>query len=209
MSSSLTPRQWVNIILVNVVISAVTTLLIVRVLTNQPGVRPAAAAVPAEPTVAAVAAQALVPSPSASPSLTPLAVAAVKPTSTSSPVPPTLTPVPAAPASPTSTPRSTGSVGISTVLYAGQKQREVVVFVNQGNEVSLKGWTLTSTRNISYTFGNVTLFKDSFISLHTTTGSDVPTDLFMNRSDAAWQVGDVLTLSAQGNPVATVTVRQQ
>ncbi len=95
------------------------------------------------------------------------------------------------------------------MLNAGQRQREVVVIVNQGDQVNLKGWTLTSNKGITYTFGNVTLFKDSFISLHTTSGSDVPTDLFMNRSDAAWQVGDVLTLAAQGKTIATFTVKQQ
>lgn len=209
MSSSLTPKQWFNIILVNVVISAFTTLLIVRVLTNQPGARSAAAAAPTEPPIAAVVAQAPSPTPSSSPTPAAAAVAVAKPSSTSSPVPPTNTPTPPPRATPSPAPRSTGTVGISTVLNAGQKQREVVVIVNQGNEVSLKGWSLSSTRNISYTFGNVTLFKDSFISLHTTTGADIPTDLFMNRNDAAWQVGDVLTLSAQGQPVATVTVKQQ
>ena len=91
----------------------------------------------------------------------------------------------------------------------GQKQREVVVIANLSTEVSLKGWTLTSSRNISYTFGNVTLFRDSFINLHTTIGADVPTDLFMNRNDAAWQIGDVVTLSNQGQIVATATVKQQ
>ncbi len=95
------------------------------------------------------------------------------------------------------------------MLNAGQRQREVVVIVNQGDQVNLKGWTLTSNKGITYTFGNVTLFKDSFISLHTTSGSDVPTDLFMNRSDAAWQVGDVITLAALGKTIATFTVKQQ
>ena len=48
MSSPLTPKQWITVILVNVVISVVTTLLIVRVLTNQLGVKPSAAPVPIE-----------------------------------------------------------------------------------------------------------------------------------------------------------------
>jgi hypothetical protein len=98
-------------------------------------------------------------------------------------------------------------VRISTVLYPGQRQREVVVIVNEGNEIDLKGWTLTSSRSISYTFGDVTLFRDSFINLHTTTGADVPTDLFWNRTDPAWQTGDVLTLSNKGQLIATYTVK--
>src|SRR5260370_38143679 len=36
MASPLTPKQWIIIILVNVVVSIVTTLVIVRVLMNQP-----------------------------------------------------------------------------------------------------------------------------------------------------------------------------
>ncbi len=224
MSSHLTTKQWITVILVNVVISAVTTLLIVRVLTSQPGARlvsapapteqPAIAAAPAVTVARAIAGN---PSPTPLPSATPApaAVPAIKPSNTPTPLPPTNTPVPLPTPtrgpSPTvsPTPRSTGNVGISTVLNVGQKQREVVVIANLSTEVSLKGWTLTSSRNISYTFGNVTLFRDSFINLHTTIGADVPTDLFMNRNDAAWQIGDVVTLSNQGQIVATATVKQQ
>ena len=83
-----------------------------------------------------------------------------------------------------------------------------MVIANDSNvDVVLKDWVLTSSRNISYTFGNVTLFRSNFISLHTTNGTDVPTDLFWNRSESAWQIGDVLTLSNQGQVVTTYTVK--
>lgn len=81
------------------------------------------------------------------------------------------------------------------------------MIVNEGPDISLKGWTLTSSRNITYTFPNVTLFEESFISVHTMTGADVPTDLFMNRTDAAWQAGDKLTLIREDQTVAEYTIR--
>ncbi len=79
-----------------------------------------------------------------------------------------------------------------------------MVIANDSNvDVVMKGWVLASSRNISYTFGNVTLFRSNFISLHTTSGTDVPTDLFWDRTEPAWQIGDVLTLTTDQNKVVT------
>ena len=96
---------------------------------------------------------------------------------------------------------------ISTVLFPGQLSREVVVLVNEGDTTDLTGWVLASSSGIAYTFGNVTLLKDSFINLHTTTGADVPTDLFWDRDEPAWESGDRLTLSNGDQTLATFTVR--
>jgi len=207
MASPLTPKQWLIVILVNVVVSAVTTLVIVRVMLNQPVPKTASSAnvatqqtpSPITPTEVSSAAQAQTATPArqanaptARPTMTPIPT--ITPGKTSAP---TLTAVPA----------NIPSVRISTVLYPGQRQREVVVIVNEGNEISLKGWTITSSRSISYTFADVTLFKDSFINLHTTTGADVPTDLFWNRADPAWQTGDVITLANKSQVIATYTVK--
>jgi Lamin Tail Domain len=215
MSSSLTNKQWVIVVLVNIVISAITTLIIVRVLTNQPASQTAGATIPIQqqaivpvqstlaplPTPITLAVQAPLNSPTPKPVATPVA----KPSATTS-VTASLPAKPSTPTPSTSAAKNV-SVTISNVLYPGQRQREVVVIVNLASEVPLKGWTLTSSSNISYTFGNVTLFKDSFISLHTTTGADVTTDLFMNHADAAWQPGDMLTLTNNGLVMATYTVR--
>jgi hypothetical protein len=205
MSSSLTPKQWLIVILVNIVVSAITTMLIIRVMMNQP------TATNSTPGTAPVAQSQPTRAPQASPLPTFTAVSQSAPPA-SSPTPrpaaaPTNTPSRAATATTGSATQSDVQVRISNVLYTGQRQREVAVILNEGGDVSLQGWVLASSRNISYTLPNVILFKDSFISVHTTTGSNVPTDLFMNRAEPAWQVGDVLTLSNQGQVIATYTVK--
>ncbi|MCL4506811.1 MAG: lamin tail domain-containing protein [Chloroflexi bacterium] len=209
MSTPLTRKQWAIVILVNVVVSTVTALLIVRVLTAQPIPNSMGAAAPTDQPVPVAAAD---PTQQVSPTQTqaPANTVAAKPTSAPAPkATETSAPTTAVVPSATTPPQSAGNVSISSVLNVGQRQREVVVIVNQGDQVNMKGWTLSSSRSITYTFGNVTLFKDSFISLHTTSGADVPTDLFMNRSDAAWQVGDIITLARQSKTIATFTVKQQ
>ena len=219
MSPALTPRQWITILLVNIVVSAVTTLIIVRVLIYQSTPRAASAAPPvvlASPTPQLSGpAEAVQPTPQpAEPSQTPAdaqtdtAVASPSATvaATKTSVQAKVTATDADTTAATTT--GQGKVRIGRVLFPGQHQRESVVIANDSNvDVVLKDWVLTSSRNISYTFGNVTLFRSNFISLHTTSGTDVPTDLFWNRSESAWQIGDVLTLSNQGQVVTTYTVK--
>jgi hypothetical protein len=218
MSSPLTPKQWIIVIVVNVIVSAVTTLMIVRVLTNQAnqtlarntaapsGIeQQAALATVPSATVQAAQPQAgaatRAPANAVSATATKQSGAGVSATAATTAPTRVNTPTATTPAKPSST------VHISAVLYPSQRQREVVVIVNEGDEVDMKGWTLSGSRNITYTFGNVTLFKDSFINLHTTTGADVPTDLFWNRTEPAWQLGDVITLAKQGQIIATFTVK--
>lgn len=209
MAPSLTIKQWVFVVLINIVVSILTTMIIIRVMMNQPA------------TVTNTPSSSLSQSPGTSaPLVTPLPTAAAvtpvtvsanatvapKPSPTSIPAA-TSTPARAATATSGSVNQTGVNVRISNVLYTGQRQREVVVVVNEGGDASMNGWSLMSSRNISYTFPNVTLFQDSFISIHTTTGSNVPTDLFMNRTDPVWQSGDVLTLTNQGQVIAKYTVK--
>jgi hypothetical protein len=209
MSSPLSSKQWIIVVLVNIVVSAVTTLIVVRVLIDQPRAGTAGTGAPVEQQAEVIPATA---TPLAEPSTTPASAStaagqAPAPTATPSRVAPTNAATATQTRAPTPVAQGAVSVRISAVLYPGQRQREVVVVVNEGAEVVMKGWSLSSSRGISYTFGNVTLFRDSFISLHTTAGSDVPTDMFMNRAEPAWQAGDTLTLSNQDQKVATFTVK--
>jgi hypothetical protein len=71
----------------------------------------------------------------------------------------------------------------------------------------MTGWTLASPSGRAYTFGNVLLFKDSFINLHTTTGVDVPTDLFWNLDQPVWKAGDMATLKRGDEVMATFTIK--
>jgi hypothetical protein len=206
MGSFPTRQQWLIVILVNILISAITTILVVRVMTRPadssdvvparvsalptavpPDVTPRA---PLAPTTAVVAtaAQAVI-----APAASPAAATATRPAPT-----PTAAPLLA--------PEKIAIV-ISNINFPGQRQRESVVIANEGDTLDLKGWTLASPRGVVYTFGNISLFKDSFINVYTTTGADIATDLFMNRADAAWQVGDVVTLARDGRAQASYTIK--
>ncbi len=196
-----TPKQWALFIVVNIVVSAVTTFFVARALMN-PGAPPSASmavAAPVEPTQPPTrVTPAETPAASATPGEpAPTSVGAAD--STATPIPTGATPVAGATA-------TNARVRISTVLFPGQLSREVVVLVNEGDTVDLTGWVLASSSGMAYTFGNVTLLKDSFINLHTTRGADVPTDLFWNRSEPAWKAGDRLTLSNGNQQIATFTV---
>ncbi|MBP7601080.1 MAG: hypothetical protein KA750_07030 [Thermoflexales bacterium] len=199
MGSFPTRQQWLIVILVNVVISAITTILVVRVMTR-----------PADALDAPVRSAVATTQPA--PEATPRAQIAATPAPTlpalaATPIPPTATrPAPTPTAAPLIAPEKVAIV-ISNINFPGQRQRESVVIANEGDTLDLKGWTLSSPRGVVYTFGNVSLFKDNFINIYTTTGADIATDLFMNRADAAWQVGDVVTLAREGRAQATYTIK--
>lgn len=100
------------------------------------------------------------------------------------------------------------NVRISTIIYPGQLSRERVVIVNEGEQVELEGWKVVSPRGETYTFGRVTLFQNGFINLNSTTGSDVPSDLFWGVGAAVWQSGDEVKLVGKNDAtIATFTVK--
>lgn len=203
MGSFPTRQQWLIVILVNILISAITTILVVRVMTRS-----------ADPVDAASRPASLATQPA--PEATPRAqIAAATPAPTNpapaapaaTPIPPTATrPAPTPTPAPVIAPEKVAIV-ISNINFPGQRQRESVVIANEGDTLELKGWTLSSPRGVVYTFGNVSLFKDNFINIYTTSGADIATDLFMNRADPAWQVGDVVTLARDGRTQATYTIK--
>jgi hypothetical protein len=100
------------------------------------------------------------------------------------------------------------NVKIASVIYAGQLSREVVVLLNEGEQVDMRGWKLVPPRGEPYTFGQVTMFKSGFVNLHTTTGADVPNDLYWGLGEPMWQSGDeVKLLRKDGGMAATFTVK--
>jgi len=67
---------------------------------------------------------------------------------------------------------------------------------------------VVSPRGETYTFGRVTLFQNGFINLNSTTGSDVPSDLFWGVGAAVWQSGDEVKLVGKNDAtIATFTVK--
>lgn len=190
-------------LLLNILVSAATTWVVVRTL-----VPPLTTAEPL-PTTTAIAA-------TNAPDATPLT------TETSTPTPEVGganaipdTPAPLA-AQPTPTQRSAEiaetkevvNVKIASVIYAGQLSREVVVMLNEGEQVDMDGWKLVPPRGEPYTFGQVTMFKSGFVNLHTTTGADVPNDLYWGLGEPMWQSGDeVKLLRKDGSVASTFTVK--
>ena len=208
MQSPFSLRNWILFILVNIVIAAATAYVVVRMLTQaasrpDPAVLSAPIAMQAPvvqtPLVAPMQAAAVI---TATPAnvLQPAPTAAVVATPQAAPqatrAPKATTPISA-----------TANVRISTIVFAGQRGREAVVIVNEGDQVDMTGWTLTNPRGQSYTFGGVLLFKDSFINLHTTKGVDVPTDLFWNQDAPIWKKGDTATLKRGEQVMATFQVK--
>ncbi|GIV85813.1 MAG: hypothetical protein KatS3mg052_2820 [Candidatus Roseilinea sp.] len=207
MQSPFRARNWIIFLLINVLVSALTAFLVVQAFTQ-------AASRPATTRIIAVATQ-------------PIATAdAAPPVAEGTNIPPagdllaahqaggaaeaaTLLPQPTATAQTVAqaTRGAIPNVRISAVIYPGQRTREAVVIVNEGDAVDLTGWTLANPRGKAYTFGNVVLLKESFINLHTTSGVDVPTDLFWNQSEAVWRVGDEVVLRRGDEVIATYLVR--
>jgi hypothetical protein len=216
MQSPFRVRNWIIFLLINVLVSATTAFIVVRAFTQaagRPAVTRAEGAIAATsaglaPNAASAAEAGGISPTGVSPTGAPAESAGQRPTAgEAAPAQGTLplpTALPAArPASSAGTPK----VRISTVVYPGQRTREAVVIVNEGDEVALTGWTLSNPRGKVYTFGNVALFKESFINLHTTTGVDVPTDLFWNQTEAVWREGDEVTLRRGDEVIATYIVR--
>lgn len=213
MSSSLSWKEWALIVVVNVLISALTTWVVVRLLTSQP--RPliaeaprAVAAGPAPAQATAVPAAAPTPQLIAAPTSTPAAKASAPPAAAPSAVPPAAAPTTAPAAGPpAAAPQPTG-VRVASVTFAGQRPREFVALVNEGDTQSLQGWTLQSSRGVSYTLPNVTVFKDGFLNIYTTSGTNSATEVFIGRTEAAWQPGDSITLATKdGQTISRFEVR--
>jgi hypothetical protein len=216
MQSPLRPRNVIIFLLINVLISAVSAFIVVRGLTqsaNRSLSAPSPARAAPLPTAVAgggeaaagVATEPVVDVPAEV--ATPLPVEETQEAigMIASPEA-TLTAPPTIPSTPTAAPEP-ANVRISTVVYPGQRTREAVVIVNEGEQVNMTGWTLANQSGQVYTFGNVLLFKDSFINLHTTSGVDVPTDLFWNLDQAVWKVGDLATLKRGDEVMATFAVQ--
>lgn len=219
MQSPLNLRNWIIFIFITILVSALTAFIVVRALTqaaSQPDMAVVAAA-PAMPTQPAPANAPAAPDANVTPQSV-LVPAATEPGQAAAPVEPNAA-QPAAPtdvvaAAPIATTAGVtntvnaapAKVRISTVIFC-QRTREVVVIVNEGDQVDLTGWTLSNPRGKVYTFGNVLLLKENFINLHTTSGVDIPTDLFWNQEEAVWQVGDTATLKRGDEVMATFEVK--
>ena len=186
MSSRPSLGYWVLFIVINIVVSALTTWLVVRQLVPSPSVAASVTAPKAaEQTVSITG--------------TPIATPSSNGANANNDTDVNTNPTPEAPqnatAAPDAQPASTqvtttldpggnnANVRITAVIYPGQQSREVIVIVNEGDDINLNGWTINTPRGKTFTFGNLTLYKESFINVHTTNGDNNATDLFWNQTE--------------------------
>jgi len=122
------------------------------------------------------------------------AASSVTPTAT---IRPTLTLPPTA---------TNAQVEIAEVAGAGQINSESVVIRNVGNNINMKGWTLSDADGNTYTFAERILFSNGLVSIFSRVGQDTAIALFWNRTSAVFAPGDVVTLR-DANGVVQSTYR--
>lgn len=96
---------------------------------------------------------------------------------------------------------------ITTVTSAGDITAERVEIRNNGNNVNLRGWTLSDANGNVYTFAERFLFERSVIFVYSGVGTDTAAALFWNRTQPVYEAGDVVTLKdADGRVQSTFRV---
>jgi hypothetical protein len=112
----------------------------------------------------------------------------------------------------TQAPPSSGPlIEIKEIIGAGDPQQEYVLLQRVGEgDLKLSGWQLKSEHGNVYTFPSspeLILYKGGAVQVYSRVGSDTPTEVYWNRTQAAWQSGEVATLvDAQGRVQATYQV---
>lgn len=101
-----------------------------------------------------------------------------------------------------------GVVTISSVIGAGDpaSERVVVSYLGEG-ELSLFNWRLQDMQGNTFTFPQLTLFKDGAVNVYTRAGVNTVVDLYWAREDPVWETGEIVTLiNEQENVQATYRV---
>jgi hypothetical protein len=86
-------------------------------------------------------------------------------------------------------------VDISGIAGVGNLRDESLTLQNDGKqEMVLTGWTLTDNKGLVYTFPQLMLFPGAKVQVHSTAGTDSPTDLYWGRPAAIWTSGELVAL---------------
>lgn len=119
------------------------------------------------------------------------------------------TPEPTKVARPSEYPK--GLIKIENIVAppGGSAADEVVVLQRTGSGVlQMEGWKLEDTNGNIFTFPELQLFEDGAINIHTSAGIDTVIDLYWNKTDPVWQIGETATLlDPLGNIQATFQVK--
>ena len=82
-------------------------------------------------------------------------------------------------------------VEIVSVVGAGNLSAEVVVVRYNGEgELGLANWQLKDDNGNTFTFPQLTLYKNGAVQVHTASGSDTVVDLYMGLRDPIWESGE-------------------
>jgi membrane-associated protease RseP (regulator of RpoE activity) len=146
----------------------------------------------------------LTPFPTTTP--TPTLTLTPRPTATPSPTA-TLTAVPLLPgAILTLAPTATDAqVSIRQIYDPGDISAERVEIINQGNSVSLEGWTIQDTQGHIFTLPRHRMFTNSMIIIYTSAGQNTPVSLYGGLSEAIWgESGDAAILTDPNGVVQSI-----
>jgi hypothetical protein len=89
-------------------------------------------------------------------------------------------------------------IEINTIIGATDPKLEYVLLKRMGEgDLNLAGWTLSNEHEAVFTFPDqpaLVLYKGGAVQIYTRSGTDTPTEMFWNLSDAAWRPGEWATL---------------
>ncbi len=118
---------------------------------------------------------------------------------------PTITPTPL----PTSTPPAVDEINVvvSEINGAGDLSRETITILNQGPGTSLKNWKLEGSPLAIFEFPDIFLFSGGSIRVHTASGENTASDLYLGQSEPAWEPGGVIILTdAQNSEISRFNI---
>jgi hypothetical protein len=101
----------------------------------------------------------------------------------------------------TLSPQTDIPVQIESVVGAGALDVETAVIHYSGDEqLSLAGWQLKDEEGSTFTFPQLTLYKNGSVQVHSVSGSDTVIDLYWGINEAIWSSGENARLyDSQGN----------
>lgn len=137
----------------------------------------------------------------------------IAPTATPQGAPPATQTAPAGTPAPTATlpPLDTPVIQVLSVIGPGDLQQEVVLLkrIGEGN-LRMTDWRLESSSGVKYVFAEfpeLILYKDGAVQIYSKAGTDTATEVYWNRTEPAWKSGETLKLiDPEGNERATYLI---
>ncbi len=98
-------------------------------------------------------------------------------------------------------------VTIRDIKSLGTLAQEQVILTNLSGQVNLANWAMTDGEGHKFTFPDLTLLPSAEVTVHTTKGTNTPTDLYWGESESRWASGKVAYLrDPSGKLIATYQI---